>query len=199
MKLKTIETYEYKELPEKIQEKILEKLYDINTDYEWYDCEIDHQKEKLETLGFNNAEIAFNISYSQGDGASFTTNDIDIKKYIIETKQQEKYPLILASFEDRAEYDQPTASIDRTEYHLYVHENTIEVSINDNDYQDEAPQGYQDEVLALEEEMQEHIIELSQEIHTDLTAEYEELTSDEAIIDTIEANGYTFDEKGEIA
>ena len=41
-------------------------------DYEWWDSDYDHWKEKLAALGFTDADIKFRGFYSQGDGASFT-------------------------------------------------------------------------------------------------------------------------------
>src|ERR1035441_4221080 len=45
-------------------------------DYEWWDSDYDHWKEKLGELGFTKVAIKFSGFYSQGDGASFTASVI---------------------------------------------------------------------------------------------------------------------------
>lgn len=37
MKTKTINLYEFKELPEELRQKVLEKYWDINVDHDWWD------------------------------------------------------------------------------------------------------------------------------------------------------------------
>ena len=43
-------------------------------DYEWWDSDYDHWKDKLSDLGFTDADIKFSGFCCQGDGASFTAN-----------------------------------------------------------------------------------------------------------------------------
>jgi hypothetical protein len=67
-----IKTYlTYDELTEDQKLKVLEKYYDINTDYEWYEHLTEYYQEKLQKLGFYKISFEFSGFYSQGDGASF--------------------------------------------------------------------------------------------------------------------------------
>lgn len=81
---KTINLYQFSELSQKAKEKVLKKLYDINTNCEWYDFIFDDFMVKCENLGItvNYNDISFSGFWSQGDGASFITDLIDIRKII---------------------------------------------------------------------------------------------------------------------
>jgi hypothetical protein len=48
---------------------------------DWHDCLLEDIKEELETLGFTDAEISYSGFWSQGDGASFTCDKIDLEKF----------------------------------------------------------------------------------------------------------------------
>lgn len=50
-------------------------------DYEWWDSIEDEWKVEIEEMGFQNVDIAFSGFSSQGDGASFTGNRFDLKKW----------------------------------------------------------------------------------------------------------------------
>jgi hypothetical protein len=49
---------------------------------EWWEPCLDYYKEKLAELGYEEPEISYDLSYSQGSGASFTTDSIDKKKLL---------------------------------------------------------------------------------------------------------------------
>ena len=54
METHEIKTYSYNELPENIKEKVMEKYYDINTDYEWWDClEYELKEMGIELISFD--------------------------------------------------------------------------------------------------------------------------------------------------
>ena len=192
MKTKTIELYEFDELPEKIKAKVLEKERYINTEgYDWFDFTFDDWTEKLEGMGFEDPNISFTGFYSQGDGASFTCKSIDIEKFLTSQKARRRFKNILKGLkEDKIEANIEIKRID----HHYSHEYTVraesEVLYNN---------GYPKNYAAIEKEEGELRAlvldvarDLMKEIYRDLEQEYEGLTSDEAVIDTIKANEYTF-------
>ena len=69
-----VKTYlKFNELNEKQQEKILDKLQDINVDHEsWYEHIYEYYESKLKKLGFYDIKFQWSGFSSQGDGASFS-------------------------------------------------------------------------------------------------------------------------------
>lgn len=77
----------YSELPEEIQQKVLDKYRYINIEHlEWYEYTIDRLKEELENeYGFENVKIYFSGFGNQGDGASFTGRLVNLKMFLEKT------------------------------------------------------------------------------------------------------------------
>lgn len=81
MQTHSITTYSFEELTPEAQSKAINANRDINTDDNyWYEYTLEAQKEMLASYGFNNARIFFSGFYSQGDGACFTCDNVDIEK-----------------------------------------------------------------------------------------------------------------------
>lgn len=83
----SIKVYEFTELPQEIQNKLIQEElkaeYGISYwDYDTFSKDIMADwKSDLQELGFNNAEIKYSGFCSQGDGASFTA-DVDLAKVV---------------------------------------------------------------------------------------------------------------------
>lgn len=79
---KTIDVYEFNELSKEAQAKAIEHFRDIDTNDSWWSrCYIiEHINPKLEAVGFIGPKVLFSGFGSQGDGASFTCDDVDIGK-----------------------------------------------------------------------------------------------------------------------
>ena len=186
--------YPFAELSDKAKAKVLDKFRYTNVEaFEWYDLAYEEWKESLrEKMGIDKAEIRFSGFYSQGDGASFT-GQIDeewIKKFVRERK--DRFPTLAADFDsDDPKVEIAEAQVTRGSGH-YVHERTCRVSLDLR-----VPVGFPaDETDRLESDLEEIRLDLSREIYRDLEREHDYLTGDEAIIETIEANEYEFDEAG---
>ena len=82
--------------------------------------------------------------------------------------------------------------------HHYAHEYTIYADFYDGNMRTSWTH-IQKVVDKLNEYIKTNIIELSRMIYSDLNNEYEYLTSETAILETILANEYEFYESGEIA
>jgi hypothetical protein len=80
------------ELPEKLKTRVLDKHRSIlvEDDELWAVPVADMWKEKLEAMGFERVEIRYSLGYSQGDGASFISDTIDIKKLCSVLMQQQR-------------------------------------------------------------------------------------------------------------
>lgn len=181
------EVYKFNELPKEVQEKALENQRDINTDYDWFDCTVDDSKQHLTEIGFNEPEIYFSGFWSQGDGASFKAQ-VDLKKWLKVNKLANKYR---ALYFHADEY-----SLNITKSGNYEHEYTM--SIDDGyigDYVSEKSKLQYDEVADM---ILENARDEARKIYKMLEKEYNYLSSDEAIKDTIEANDYDFTIDGKI-
>lgn len=185
MKNITVQAFDVRELDGKAKEKALNWLTECATDYEWYDLLLEEWKAKLADLGYIDADIKFSGFWSQGDGASFTAT-VDLGAWIKQAKSRHQY----------AELDADcgvTASIGRLSSH-YVHENTIaaELGIEFSDTTDD-----QNALLSkLESALTEDARELSKEIYRDLEKAYESITSEDALLETADANEFVFDKYG---
>lgn len=189
--------YEYLDIlsNEDLKQKILQKYYDINTDFNWFEDTLEDWKTKLEAIGFINPEINFTGFNSQGDGASFTCEYIDIKKIAIHSE-------LFTNREINALYalwnnGYIEAAIKRSTYHYY-HKYTITNEFYDGQMLIRWTH-LQKIVDRLREYIDNLILTLSDAIYKQLETEYEYLTSEEAILETIQANNYEFYEDGSIA
>lgn len=179
---------------EELKNKILENNRYMNVDHEWEDGIFEYWKDKLESIGFNNPKIEYYGFYSQGDGASFTCDSIDIKKFVENNNDFSKREKnILNTLYD---YGYIEASVKRTNFH-YSHENSTSLFYYDGDLKADWVH-IQKIVDKLRNDLRSKRLRLSIDIYNDLKECYEDLTSDNAILETIEANNYEFDEDGNI-
>lgn len=178
-----------------LKDKIIKKHQDINVDFEWYDGILYGWKQKLTEIGFMNPEINFSGFWSQGDGASFTCDYIDIKKMAEYSKEftQREVNVLYALWN----YGYIEAKISRNTHHYY-HKYTIT-----NEFYDGAMPVRYKHLQKLVDELRTYIdsiiLYLCDDIYQELEDNYDYLTSEAAILETIEANDYEFYENGDIA
>ena len=85
MRKKEYGVYTFDELSKDVQQKAIDRLRDVNTDFEWYEHILDDCHHRLKLYGFDNARILWSGFSSQGDGACFTgTMDVDGLQSFIE-------------------------------------------------------------------------------------------------------------------
>lgn len=190
MKTKTIKLYEYDELPEDVKAKVLDNERYINVDdHFWHEYTLEEWKDKLEAMGFNEPRISYTGFSSQGDGASFTCKRVGVETFITSQKARVRFKNTIKAF---AKFggESIQASVNRIDHH-YSHENTVKATVEVDsylpNYENRLKEG--DE---LEYFLTETVRSLSKQIYRDLEQEYDALTTDEAIIDTIKSNEYTF-------
>ncbi len=147
---------------------------------------IEYYKETvLPEYGINDAEIQFSGFWSQGDGASISTDNVDAVKFLRKVRALTKYRSIRHLLNE----DDLAMSVERSQSH-YSHENTVSGYIET---------GYTDltakqEALAneLEELLTDTIRELSRKLYRDLENAYDDQFSTENIVALIEGNEYQF-------
>lgn len=189
MRTTEITIYKFNELSEEVQKKVIEKNYDINIDYRWWDFIEEDAKDVGKLMGIEITNILFSGFSSQGDGACFeghyyyAENAVEkVKEYAPKDKALIN---IAASLDDIQKRNGCGISAHISHSGHYYHENCTLVDV-------ELEDGELDEVT--EEDVTSVLRYFMQWIYAQLQDTYEYLTSEEAIVGTIEANGYEFDE-----
>lgn len=215
-------TYSFDELSSEVQENVLDNNRDINVDYDgWEDGVTEEFKEDMKEIGIYDIEISFSGFYSQGDGASFTSEDIDTRELFnaigiqsddalnMETDderakgQNKEFYDLLDTMEDIGQVERNRikpegirVTIERTD-NRHVHYSTVRANVEIWDEPDEweEPYGFADK---LEDTITEYIRELCKDLYRKLETEYDLLTSDNSVKETLIDNDYEFDQKGNI-
>ncbi len=195
---------EWKEKDKKVYEKIIEESRHTNVDHDWWKFTVDQFKKELEALGFSNTDVRFTGFWFQGDGASFTGDwdsakmlavkelkekEIELSDWAVELRRVLKGNLK----ELKAKY--ATFSIKRTSHH-YEHENTVGI------FEPEYWNSRKQEQCCISPKQEDDILEgcrtAMKAMYRILEKEYNYLTSDEAVEETLSVNEYKFDKDGKI-
>jgi hypothetical protein len=191
-----IKLYKFNELSETAKQNAIEKFHDINTNYEWYDYIVDEFKSNKDFFDITN--VYFSGFSSQGDGAMFEYEGInkDFVNTIIDS-------LSLPNWKKNILKHCAYVSGNGKQSGHYYHEN----SCNHNIYveSDNGAQNYtniESLIDSIAPEIEDAIIEkykeLAKDLYRNLEKEYDYLTSEEAIKETIEANEYEFTVDGKL-
>ncbi len=182
--------YKFDELSKEAQAKVLDKNRDWNVNRDsWAFYLLEEKKEYLKSIGFDNAEIHYSGFWSQGDGASFTAT-VDIAKWLAVNKKKAQFKFILKDIDN--------VNIVIAQSGFYSHEMTMSVDVEYfGEHSDKKDSAYMT-IDKLGEEILEDAREEAGSIYKALEAEYEYLTSDEVIKESLIANEGTFTEDGEI-
>lgn len=164
MKTKTINLYQFSELSDEAKENAIEKLLDINVDFNWWNST------------YEDAEnINFKINSFDLDRASFVKGNFM-------TSAPETAELILSNHGEKCE--------------TYKDAKTFLSELNELT---STPGNIEDiDEDKIEELENEFLQSLCEDYRIILTQEYEYLTREKAIIETIEANEYDFDIDGNL-
>jgi len=189
-----IENIDYWMNDKNVLNKIIEKNCNINLFDDWFSEEIDLFVEEINKFGFevDEKDVIFTGFNSQGDGASFTGN-INIIDYLKGSRQLSKYRSLVLAINNNKVDD--TVSISRINYH-YSHENSC--SVDDIEVYDDLTIKQNLEVDKIAEELEEKRLELCNTLFSDLKKLYDEITSEESIIETLRINEYQINEEGDI-
>jgi len=198
METKTYTVYKFNELQDDQKEKAIENLRDINVEYEWYDYSFDDYKAIAKILGINIDKIYFSGFCSQGDGLCFEGSFQYAKGWkrelttyageVTENKNNKEIHALgqqLQELQRQAFYGVYGTVKQRGHYQ---HSGCTSFSLDHDEYRE-----FDDE------DFKQAYRELMDTFYHMLRKEYEYLTCDEAVIETIKCNDYNFDENGKIA
>lgn len=172
----------FEELPEHIQDKLIEgEIESLSSDWSYFYGQdvLDAWVTKLEEQGFNNPEINYRGFWSQGDGASFTADNIDLIKLcdyleLWPTGKEKTYRSLL----ENLSYD---VYLKRTNHHYY-HERstTFYCFVNYSQWCPTRAQNALDKFFQdIEPLIDEHIVDMGIAIYKDLQEDYEACTTEE--------------------
>jgi hypothetical protein len=170
--MRTIQTnvHTYSELDEKAKERVLEQFYGINVDYGWWDFIFDDAEE----IGLKITEFD---TYRHTIKGHLTECSVDVAKSILK------------------QHGKNTDTYNLAESFLAELKNYIKTEFDKRDDIDLERQELVEEYE--EQEEPEFTRALLEEYLSILQKEYDYLTSEEAIIETINANEYEFTKSGE--
>lgn len=175
----------FNELSPEIQQRALDQYRYINVDDTgWDEPTIEYWVETLEAIGFTNVIINYSGFCSQGDGASFTSGEMNIEKLLRHLRVYSKYRRYVPS--DYMDYYIKVSRISS----MYYHENTVMVDdfIHYTNTENQTNKLY--EIIEL---IRALVLEKSKEIYKDLNQDYDYLTDDAQVKETLLVNEYDFD------
>jgi hypothetical protein len=170
------------------QQAALERYRDINTDHEWWEDTYDYFIEIMEGCGFTAQDLGFSGFWCQGDGASFVGYVTNVQNFraAFPSPLWDAFGALLP--EDIRVYRMSS---------MYYHEYTMlaEVGVPHLDTEN-MPEGladlYESQLLKATEELEEFVQETmrgkARDLYRLLEQEYEYLTSEEAVRETLQAN-----------
>jgi len=195
MRTEQISVYKFNELSDEAKETAIERFKEL--DYEWWDAAYEDFKTIGTLMGIDIDNIYFSHMYCQGSGAcfegtySYKKGSVKaLKEYAPQDETLHGIVEGLYSVQRKAFYSLEAKVKQRGHYN---HANCTDIDVTDNrlDYYEAASQDN-------EEAISEFLRDFMNWMMKRLYAEYEYLTSEEAIIETINCNDYEFDEDGNL-
>ena len=181
--------FSFIELSKEGKEKAIENYYDISVGYDWWEIVEEDFKEQMNTKGFMISRIYFTGFASQGDGACFEGEMINLKRFLNSSKRQKEFkPFIeLASEQD--------LTITTKQRGRYCHEQCMDVDVNScSNFKDLSCPTITKFSTFMENTLKDNAVNL----YKLLNKEYDRLTEDESIKDTLITNEYEFTVDGKI-
>lgn len=184
------------------KDELIDKYRDINTDSEWWDCTYSDFKERMTAIGIDVDEMYFSGFWSQGDGACFEGSVSDWGLFLQSLGYDN--PILLQHAADHWSF-----SVKHSGH--YYHENCTsfsgELPMPDGydteefiDYFSPYTEDFRSQAWVavisgftanFEDEFRDAFKDHMRQLYKDLEAEYDYLTSDEAVWESLEANEMT--------
>lgn len=183
--------------PKRFQKEYLEWT-NYALDYDWWEFGEENFKNAMGDKGVIVSRIHFNLSYGQGDYASFE-GSISVDEWMVHKGYDETYPALYLAAVDYGEFarvsDRSRGGWPRVNLDGYIVGNTYPTGI----FKDLDPEAW-DELIeeqfsaaGMEDEMQSFVEDECRQLYRDLRKEYEHLTSEQSFIESCECNDITFE------
>lgn len=198
--MRTIRTkvYQFNELSKEAQAKVIENNYEINVDYEWWDTVYEDLKQLCKTIGIDVdlKKTYFNGFYHQGSGSSFTAW-IDVKECLQAIKEErwkDYAPLEKLSFYNVSDNMVRLCHLCSCSIVPSNRESSVKINFDSDTYGTHA--NIDEVITEIEDFFEDMANTINHWFYQTLEKEYEYLTSEEAIKETIIANEYEFTKEG---
>jgi hypothetical protein len=199
MRIMETKVYTFNELSDDAKEKAREWFRERGFDYDWYDSVYSDFEEIAKFMGIEVEHIHFSGFWSQGDGACFEGNYRYEKGGVKKLKSYAPVDKELHRIAEGLEQAQKPNNylIHGTIKHRgnYYHYNSMEIDL----HRENCHGDYLDFKGTAEDEITELFKDLAKWLYQTLENEYDSISSDEAIDETIGINDYEFTEEGERA
>ena len=195
MKLSTVKLYPFSQLDENIQNTLREEGRDaLSLLWSGNDLEAAFEDVHANLYGAEDFELLYDLSYCQGAGASYTCS-YDLLKLL---NQLWKYSSSFDEIKRLVESELITVEVNitRNELSRYVHENTISVDLEVDEYDYELSEEQNELLEELEKEIDRFAKEESRRMYRELQDSYEDIMSDDTVEESLSANGECYLENG---
>ena len=193
MQTVNVELFSINELSEDAKKKAIEKER-THCDVD-LSCTVEYIEEILTCLGFQSPKISYSGFSSQGDGLSFTSDNWQYKKGMLDKLKECTRELCFLNVAKQLQVMAKNTgyklqfSVNRTS-HRYAHENTVQ--IENSLYSDFSLSADQDEILTTLKNC------LCLVFYRMLEKDYDYQCSDEYIIESLQANDVMFLSSGKV-
>ena len=195
---KSATAYLYEELSDDAQKKALDKCRNWFTEgYDWWEYVYEwYQNEILPKEGFevktdqdDDPKMFFSGFWNQGDGASFEAG-VDVRQFLLANKLAGKFRSLY--YWSGPEFGYAYANISTCG--RYSHEMTMNIEVEWEGDWDENAENVPavDQLEELESMILSRARDMARKLYKSLEKEYEGMTTDEYVSDSIEANEYYF-------
>jgi hypothetical protein len=189
MKEVSLKIYTVDELDEKVRNTVIEEYRDILVEYDWWEPIYEGFREDMRELGLE-GELCFSGFYSQGDGACFVSETVDTD-LLVRTLYESGYDIPEDALLYSGDYSIRISKVHASFANQYSHEYTIEAVITNEG--DRIPVT---DIAKLENVLTEWIRSECKLVYKNLETYYDELVTDDAILETIRDNNWMFTESG---
>lgn len=187
-------------------DELIDKYRDVQVDYDdWCDFVLEGFKERMLAIGIEADRIYYSGFWSQGDGACFEGRVVDWDKYLRHLGIED--PILIDAAENNWHYKWTHSGYYYHEYSvsyddgMYVPDNPYTERWNDAASDEDVFRGSvwdatmaQYDLLELNEKIQEDLRDHMRDLYRQLEQEYGYLTSDEVVVEWMQANDIDPDE-----
>ena len=189
-----------------VSDKMLEKHRHINVEHDWYDYEYQSFREDMKAKGIDVVRMYFSGFWLQGDGACFEGGFDDVRLFIDSHFKDTDYPMIRKLLDEGG-----SVVINCNHSGHYCHENCTSFSFDADTLENvmSIPTEFHEQVVAsMDEKLSMEVGEFEtasieifkshmRDLYRRLEAEYDYLTSDEAVAEAVIANDLNDEDEGE--
>lgn len=191
-------------IADKLSDKLLDRYRDINVEHiDWWEYVYENFKEDMKGQGIDVDRMYFSGFWSQGDGACFDGSLDDVQLFLGKNFKPDEYPMIRKLLGDGG-----TVVLKVEHSGHYYHENCISYGLDADRLEHcvKTPTDFHEQIVEQwDKELDTEIVDFEKQsveifkthmrtLYRTLEKEYDYLTSDEAVQETVIANDLNVEE-----